>query len=90
MGIHDFIAHYQILSLLEAILSFRRRILADCLQLEERQGHTLWNHRNPAGAVKPLFIYFSPLDIFASMSQAQFEPVRQRHVASREANRFTK
>ena len=39
--------------------------------------------RNPTGEVKPLFA------IFASMPQAQLDPVRQRYVASREANRFT-
>ena len=33
----------------QAILSFWRCILADCLQLEESQGNTLWNHRNTAG-----------------------------------------
>ena len=36
-----------------------------------------------------LYKYFSPLNIFASMSLAQFQPVRKRYVASGEANRFT-
>ena len=69
-------------------LSFWRCILVDCLQLEESQGNTLWNHRNPRQVKSnhSLYWYFSPLDIFASMPQAQFEPVRQRYVASREAN----
>ena len=32
---------------------------------------------------------FSPLDIFASMSLARLEPVRQTYVDSRKTNRFT-
>ena len=59
-------------------------------------GNTLWNHRNPAGTVKPLIhsagifidIFFSPLDIFCQ--NADSNPLRKRYVAScqTKTNRF--
>ena len=72
----------------QAILSFWRHILIDCLQLEESQDNTLWNYETTTTrqvTVKPLF----HTRYFVSMSLAQFEPVWQRYVASREANHFT-
>ena len=56
---------------------------------------TLWNHRNPAGTVKPLInsagifldIFFHHSIFYASMSPARFEPQRKRYVASRQTKK---